>query len=147
MRVYIILIIIVGSIVSSCGDGEPKYSTSTEYTIRNVSSQNVKLIVADAYDNNNDYIYKDTTYVLLPNKEIKHLYEFQAPIGGPFGPGADTVIVVFNDTKQVIYFRNDGKLRSIFDINSFDGGYTKYGLYKYQYYITDEDYSNATIIE
>ncbi len=144
MKKFIILTLVIGLFISSCGDGEPKYDTSTKYTIINSSNQNVKLIVEDAYFNNE---YIDTIYVLLPNTEIQHLNKHMTPIDGPFGPSADTVIVVFNDIKQITYFRNDGNPKSLFNINSFEGGYTKYGLYEYQYYITDEDYSNATTIE
>ncbi len=144
MKKFIVLTIVIGLFISSCGDGEPKYDTSTEYTIKNISTQKVKLIVEDDYFNNE---YKDTIYLLLPNTEIQHLNEHMTPIDGPFGPGADTVIVVFNDIKQIIYFRDDGKPKSLFNIKSFEGSYTKYGLYKYRYYITEEDYSNATTME
>ena len=140
MKIYIINFIIIVLSIYSCGTGEPKYTSKIEYTISNVSTHNVKLTVFNALIIND---YKDTSFILSPNSDIVYKYDFLTVYDGPFGLIADTVYVFFDVDKQIKYWRDDGKQNSIFGVSSFIGGYTDYGLSKYQYFITDEDYENA----
>lgn len=146
MKKFLILIIVISFLISSCGTGEPE--SRTDFTIKNVSSHNVKLTVFNgAMPNQN---IKDTIFLLDSNSEISYYYILDgedAPISEyPLGP-ADSAYIIFNDNLRIIYRRDDLNPRNILDINSYDGGKVDDGWYQYKYSITNEDYDNATEIE
>ncbi len=143
MKKFILLIVVVGSLISSC---IREFETRTDFTIKNVSTHNVKLIVFDAGMPNQNI--KDTSFLLPPNSEIIYYYILDgedAPYNSPFGP-ADSIYIVFDDNLRIIYRRDDLNPRNILDINSYDSEQVD-SWYKYQYFITDEDYENAENIE
>jgi hypothetical protein len=122
--------------------GEPE-NTQIYFTIKNLTTHNVKLKVFNAYLS---YVFEDTTFLITPNSAI--LYEIiDRPPYRPFGAGGDSAYMVFDNVKQIIYRRDDGQTRNILDINSHTGGQVTEYYYKYQYEITDEDYANAVEIK
>jgi hypothetical protein len=121
--------------------GEPE-DTQIDFTIKNVSTHNVKLKVFNAFF---DFVGKDTTFLLPINSEIT--YQYTNIVGYPFGGGEDSAYIIFDNVKQIIYRRDDGKLRNILDIKSYIGGEVKEYWYQYRYEITNEDYANAVEIK
>ena len=126
----------------SCFDPEPT-DTKIDYITKNISLHNVKLVIFYKNYNNQN---KDTIFTLSPNEEIKQRY-INRYVDCPFGLPADSGYIVFDESRQIVYKRDDGKLRNILDVNNYVGGLVKGEWYKYQYYITDEDYANAIIIK
>jgi len=132
-KIILLLVIILG--IYSCGP-EPEDLT-IEYTINNVSTHKVKLTFFNVYIS--DYVYKDTAFFIIPNSNI----EYHPPFGGT----NDSAYIVFDNTRQIIYKRDDGLSRNILDKNNYIGGKVDDYLYQYKYEITDDDYANATPIE
>ena len=129
------------SMIYSCFDPEP-VTPKNDYTIKNVSSYNVKLKVFDAYF---DYLYKDTTFLININEEIYYRYVNRS--GAPFGGGEDSAYVIFDDIRQIIYRRYDGNPKNILDINSYYVVKNSDTWQEYEYFITDDDYDNAEEIK
>ena len=113
------------------------YDTVIEYAINNISTHNVSLTFFNVYISDNNY--KDTTFYLAQNSNIKY--------HPPFGGVNDSCYIIFDGDRQIIYRRNDGQPRNILDVNSFTGGSVSDYLYQYLYEITEEDYTNAVEIK
>lgn len=145
MKRIIILVITVFLIHSCCIEPEPE-DVKSNYTIKNASTHNVKLKIFDLYIQESNY-YCDTTLLLMQSSEVSFQYKFLSYLDGAFGPAADSVYIIFDDVRQIIYRRNDGNPRDIFNINNWDKIIESDTYFKYIYIITDEDYSNATTIE
>ena len=126
--------------ISACGPEPP--DTDTEYTLKNVSSHNIKIEIFDAYF---DHIKNDTIFFITSNSDISYRFINNSHL--PFGGPTDSVYIVFNDTKQIIYRWDDENPRNILDLNSYDGGKVSDYWYKYEYFITDDDYDNAVEIK
>jgi len=138
-----IIIIIISLSIASCGGRWENIDTHIDYTIKNVSTHNVKLKVFDAYMS---YVVEDTTFLITSNSAISYEFINRAPVN-PFGGAEDSAYIIFDDVKQIIYRRDDGQARNILDINSYTGGQVKEYWYQYRYEITDEDYANALEIK
>ena len=134
MKKYIIPLLIT-FLFNSCRP-EP-YDTEVEYSINNSSSHKVSLTFFNVYISDNNY--KDTTFYLAQKANVKY--------HPPFGGTNDSCYIIFEEKKQVIYRRNDGKPRNILDMNSFTESKVSNYLYQYQYEITDDDYNNAVDIK
>lgn len=145
MKRIIILVITVFLIHSCWIEPEPE-DVKSNYTIKNASTHNVKLKIFDLYIQESNY-YCDTTLLLMQSSEVSFQYKFLSYLDGAFGPAADSVYIIFDDVRQIIYRRNDGNPRDIFNINNWDKIIESDTYFKYIYIITDEDYSNATTIE
>ena len=115
------------------------------YTIKNVSTHNLKLTVFDLFVQESNY-YCDTTFLLIENSEIVFRYKYLSSIDGAFGPAADSTYIIFDDIKQLIYKRGDGKNRNIFDIENYIERKIDYN-FQFTYLISDEDYENAVEIK
>ena len=142
MKNYIIYILIALTILS-CDTGEPMDNPQIDYTIKNLSMHSVKIKVFDAEIDN---VYGDTTF-LFPSINSEISYSSHGGIIYVFGGSEDSAYVIFNDNLRIIYRRDDLNPRNIIDINSWSGGKVDDYLYKYEYFITDEDYENAVNIE
>ena len=143
MKKFFVLII-VASFAASCGP-EPD-DPILDYTIRNKSEHNVKLKIFDLFIQESN-VHCDTTILLEQNSEVVFQYKFLSYYDGAFGPASDSVYIIFDDTKQIVYKRNDEYFRNIYDINNWEGGNVNDELYEYLYIITDVDYDNAVLIE
>jgi len=140
MRNLLLIVIIIFSFLG-CTGVEPE-DEIIDYTIKNVSSHNVELKVFDAYF---DFVYKDTAFLLASNEEFT--YQYINLSNRPFSGNCDSAYITFDNTRYLVYIRDDGQDRNILDINSYDGGLVKGDWYQYQYFITDEDYDNAKEIK
>jgi len=135
-------VLLIFLLVSSCGP-EPE-DIRYEFTIYNVSSYPVKLAVFGLYVKvQNSHI--DTTFFLSQNSEIVFNSDNFTLV--PFGAASDSVYIVFDNNKQIIYMRDDGNSRNILLESSYSGGNISDYCRKYEYFITDEDYANAVEIE
>lgn len=138
-----LLFLAAALVIISCG---PKPEDSKlYYTIKNASTHILKLKVFDLFDQESNN-YCDTTFLLNENSEIIFRYEYLSSIDGAFGPAADSVYIIFDDIKQLIYKRGDGKNRNIFDIENYEEIEIDDDL-QFTYSITNEDYENAILIE
>ena len=131
LKILIIFTLII-SIINACGP-EPM---DTCFKIKNVSNHDVKLSFFNMYIDS--YVPKDTSFFIGINSEI----DFHPPFSGI----EDSAYVIFDDVKQLIYKRDDGKARNILDLNSYDREIIDGCVYN-KYLIKDEDYDNAEEIE
>ncbi len=137
-----IFFLIVILAMHSCFEPEPEDITK-DYITKNITTHNVKLVIFyKDYNNQN----KDTIFTLSPYKEIKQRY-INRYVEYPFGIPADSCYIIFDESRQITYKRDDGNLRNILDVNNYEGGLVKGKWYQYKYYITNEDYSNAIVIK
>ena len=130
----IIIFILVISAFHSCISEPEREPVFIDYTIKNASSHLVSLSFFNVYINDGRYV--DTTFKILPSSEIAY--------HPPFGSTKDSAYIIFDNIKQIIYRRDDGKLSNIFIIKNYIGGKVTEYHYLYQYFITDQDYANAT---
>lgn len=116
------------------------YDLETRFTIYNESSHYIELTIYQTYF---DYIYKDTTFQLPSGTKFSYEY-INIPAETPFGGAEDSAVIVFDNSKRIIYRKNDNQSRNILDINSFTCKRISLYFYDYQYSITDDDYLNAS---
>ena len=141
MKIHILLLAITLFIISC--EPEPM-DTQLNFTIHNNSKYTVELGIFKAY-----FMYspiKDTTITIVSGTDLNYRLYNQ---GGhnPFGMSSDSVYISFNKYRRLIYKIGDNQIRNILDINSWSGGKVDDYLYKYEYFITDEDYENAIEIK
>lgn len=134
-----ILVFIIIALAMNFCKPEPE-DNIYDYSIRNNSSYHVDLVV---FYNDSDNILKDSLFVLNSNTEIKNQYINNNP-GNAFSLPVDSVFLIFNNTKRLIYRKDDGQLRNILDINNYTEEKVNDYWYKYQYIINNEDFLNAT---
>jgi hypothetical protein len=89
---------------------------------------------------------KQKTFLLEQNSEITLTSELSSQT--PLSEVSDSVYILFNNERQIVYKRDAFQTnKNIFNIDNYEGGYVDYGVWRYRYYITSEDYQNATIIK
>lgn len=138
----VIAFILINLFIISC-EPEPM-DTHLEYTIYNSSKYTVELSIFKAKFTNSRI--RDTTITINSNTELN--YDFYNKSGQyPFGMSTDSAYITFNESKRLIYKREDNQIRNILDINNWSGGKVGEYLYEFEYFITDEDYENADLIE
>ncbi|MBI9056011.1 MAG: hypothetical protein JEY96_19475 [Bacteroidales bacterium] len=133
--ILLINIIITVLMFNSC-EPEPE-NVKIDYKIINESGFNVKLNFFNIYMKDN--VYKDTTFMLEINSEI----EYHPPFGGV----EDSVYIIFDNSKQIVYRRNDGQIRNILNESSFEYIKIDDSYIIYEYILTDKDYEIAEDIE
>ena len=141
-RIKIIIFFVLTLFLVNCFEPEPTNCVE-EYIIENISEHNVNLLV---FYKDIENISNDSLFVIDNDKEIIFSYMNIITII-PFGLLVDSIYMDFDETLRIIYRKDDGKPRNILDLNSYAGGLVKGNYYKYQYFITDEDYDNAEEIK
>jgi len=135
--VFVLLVLAMNSCKPEPADSE------YDYIIINNSSYHVNLNI---FYLNYDSVPKDSLLALSSNAEIKNHHINYNP-GNAFSLPVDSVFLIFDNTKRLVYRKDDGQLRNILDINNYTGGKVNDYWYKYQYIITNEDYFNASEIK
>jgi hypothetical protein len=146
MKNLIIIIIINGTIISSC---IKDYETVTSFYVKNISNHEVILTVFNA-EFQTLGSYKDTSYTIPQYSEISYYSVSKGKDSHyyyPFGPLADSAFITFDNSLRIIYRRNDSSPRNILNIENYKGGKKNDELYEYTYSITNEDYANAIEIK
>ncbi len=132
-----VLIIIVLFLASSCIK-EPPY-TYSYFTIVNESNHNLAIRL---FNRNFDFKFQNDSIHLLSNDSIGFSRSEKESISYPF-PHADSVYILFNDSKLLLYkIPLDGS-RNILDYESYSGGMIKEYEYRFRYVITEQDYFDA----
>ena len=142
---YIFLFIIM--LYSCDGTGEPMDDIVNEYTVKNISEHEVKLLIYYRISLDN-ISFTDTSIIFfLPTNDKLTKSYINRQVESPFGLLNDSAYVIFDSVRQIIYRDNDGQSRNILETESFSGDKVDDYLYQYFYEITDEDYNNAVPIE
>lgn len=124
---------------------EPEPEDPTiEFYIKNISSQNVEITIFNAGIPNQSS--KDITFPLASNSGISYFYGCSSN-EYPLVDAADSAFIIFNNERQIIYRKNDGRLRNMLDINIWDRESNAVIDYIYIYTINNEDYENAVNIK
>jgi len=139
MRNLLIFIFFVLALISC----KPE-SNDCDYRFIILNSSNYHLDIIVFYLNS-DSIPRDTLFTLNPNDEYKFEYINRFP-GNAFGLLADSVYLIFDNTKRIIYKKDDQDPRNILLLDACENEIENEYWYTFRYYITNEDYSNAKFI-
>jgi hypothetical protein len=130
-----------------------EYETSAWYKIKNISNHEVKIKIFHFYTQYMGAGNIDSTFILSLNSEIEYFYKQKCDRKGPeentVEPfiDADSAYIIFDGSYRISYRQTDSNPRNILHMSSYAGGKTDKRIFKYQYYITDEDYKNAVKIK
>jgi hypothetical protein len=142
----IILSIAIVLVFFSCDRMEPY--TNVEFVVINNSSHNVELhyfIFMTAYSS-----VKDTTFNIPENSEIRIFYEDDmgsSIYGSPLGLIPDSVYIIFDNTKRIVYKQAEIDDKGILDIENYDEEQVDEHNYEFTYTISETDYDNAVEIK
>lgn len=94
---------------------------------------------------NADSISKDSLFSLNSHNEIKFEYINYIP-GNAFNLPVDSVYITFDNTKRIVYKKDDANPRNILMLDSYENGSENKYWYRFQYNITNEDYESALVL-
>ncbi len=83
--------------------------------------------------------------ILNTGEQAKYQNECEGCIPSPPPFWGDSVVISFNDTINIVHYRIEGQdsIRNFFYRESWVGGETQSGTYRFEYIITDADYEEA----
>jgi len=136
-----VLIILVLFLFSSCIK-EPPY-TYSYFTIVNKSNHNLAIRL---FNRNLDRWFQNDSIHLLMNDSIGFSRSAKERIEYPF-PVTDSLYIVFDDFKRLVYKLPFDWSRNILDYESYSGGMIKEYEYRFRYVITEQDYLDAIAIK
>lgn len=124
-------------VVFSCIKEPPV--TYSYYTIVNESTHN---LVIRLYSRNLPANLQYDSLLILQNDSIGFSRSAKESIEYPF-PVTDSVFIVFDDSKRLVYKLPFDGSRNILDYESYSGGMIKEYEYRFRYVITEQDYLDA----
>ncbi len=140
MKKYRLLLAII--FIISC-EPEP-YDAQLNFTIHNNSKYMVELGIFKSKFSNSPI--RDTSFTIGSGSELN--YTFYNKSGQePFGMSSDSAYITFDNIRRLIYKREDNQIKNILDVNSWKVDTVNDHTYEFEYFITDEDYENAVLIE
>lgn len=139
-----IVVIVTLSLCFSC---IREYESRTNYLFINDTKAKIEL-VAKRTDSSHSYVIDSSTVI-----ETKAKVEFYYVEDGdnqvsrhPFGYTVPEVNIVFNDSLILHYSHDDINPRNILQIENFEGGNVRTGIFEFSYAFTEEDFNNAVPI-
>ena len=139
MRTFLIFIVFVLALISCKPEAD-----DCDYRFIILNSSDYHLYI-NVFYLNSDSIPKDTLFTLNPNDECKFEYIDCFPVNA-FNLPADSVYLIFNSTKQIVYKKDDNNSRNILLLDAYENGIENKYWYTFRYNITNEDYSTAQLI-
>lgn len=137
MKKQLFFSIILIALVLSCIKEPPV--TYSYYTIVNESTHN---LVIRLYIRNLPASLQYDSLLILKGDGIGFSRSAKESIEYPF-PVTDSVFIVFDDFKRLVYKLPFDGNRNILDYESYSGGMIKEYEYRFRYVITEQDYLDA----
>lgn len=110
-----------------------------EFFIYNKSSYNIELQLFQSGILKINYILDSADFVMETRSSCRGCTPFPPPFWG------DSLVITFNETTKLIHYGIEGQdsIRNFFYRESWVGGETQSGTYRFEYIITDADYEEA----